>query len=302
MTPEATARKVREAERRRYAGATVQALELLPPATAHADTPVSAALAAARAHGGQCVLVVDDNVPKGYVDMIDLVMEDTQGRSDAPVGGLQRPFAGTREAPATPETFRVLTRESELAELASFLEDYPFAMITDADRTYIESVATSADVDKFMAKTGAPTALDPRATEEARKDRSLADMLRMLDQFSPLVRGAPHADSRRSHRLLPRARRLSERRRAPVRTLAHAANACWPWRPKSLSQTLPPTPSNTRASGRMPAPAARARAKARDVYVLYLTQDRTRTVLTMDDLSAALGEYGIDARRADGFR
>ena len=33
-----------------------------------------------------------------------------------------------------------------------------------------------------------------------------------------------------------------------------------------------------------------------------LTQDRARTVLTMDDLSAALGEYGIDARRAESFR
>ena len=31
-------------------------------------------------------------------------------------------------------------------------------------------------------------------------------------------------------------------------------------------------------------------------------RDRTRTVLTMDDLSAALGEYGIDARRAETFR
>lgn len=31
-------------------------------------------------------------------------------------------------------------------------------------------------------------------------------------------------------------------------------------------------------------------------------QDRTRTVLTMDDLSAALSEYGINARRADFFR
>lgn len=31
-------------------------------------------------------------------------------------------------------------------------------------------------------------------------------------------------------------------------------------------------------------------------------QDRARTVLTMDDLSAALGEYGIDARRAETFR
>lgn len=31
-------------------------------------------------------------------------------------------------------------------------------------------------------------------------------------------------------------------------------------------------------------------------------RDRTRTVLTMDDLGCALGEYGIDARRAESFR
>lgn len=32
------------------------------------------------------------------------------------------------------------------------------------------------------------------------------------------------------------------------------------------------------------------------------SKDRSRTVLTMDDLSAALGEYGINARRADFYR
>ncbi len=31
-------------------------------------------------------------------------------------------------------------------------------------------------------------------------------------------------------------------------------------------------------------------------------RDRSRTVLTMDDLSAALSEYGINARRAEFFR
>lgn len=30
--------------------------------------------------------------------------------------------------------------------------------------------------------------------------------------------------------------------------------------------------------------------------------DRSRTVLTMDDLSAALAEYGINAKRADSYR
>lgn len=31
-------------------------------------------------------------------------------------------------------------------------------------------------------------------------------------------------------------------------------------------------------------------------------KDRSRTVLTMDDLSAALGEYGVQSRRADFYR
>lgn len=81
----------------------------------------------------------------------------------------------------------------------------------------------------------------------------------------------------------------------------HAANVYSRWLRKSLWRTLRRTRSNTRGFGQMPAPAVRDRAL--DGYVdLTDMQDRTRTVLTMDDLSAALGEYGIDARRADGFR
>lgn len=30
--------------------------------------------------------------------------------------------------------------------------------------------------------------------------------------------------------------------------------------------------------------------------------DRSKTVLTMDDLTAALGEYGVNAKRADSYR
>lgn len=53
----------------------------------------------------------------------------------------------------------------------------------------------------------------------------------------------------------------------------------------------------------MRARAARAPGRVPAAYVFYAhLQDRARTVLTMDDLSAALCEYGIDARRADAFR
>jgi transcription initiation factor TFIID subunit 10 len=33
----------------------------------------------------------------------------------------------------------------------------------------------------------------------------------------------------------------------------------------------------------------------------FFTQDKTRTTLTMDDLSAALAEYGINARKAEYY-
>ena len=179
---------VSDAARSRYAGATVRQLNLLPPATAAPDTPASAALPAARAHGGQCVLIVEEGALRGYVDMVDLVIAETEDRLASPLRALQRPFAGTPERPEAPAAFRVLTRDTELAELDAFLETHAFALITDAARTYVESVATSADVQRYVDAAPVASALDPRAAEEARKDRSLADMLHMLDQCSPLVR------------------------------------------------------------------------------------------------------------------
>ena len=48
--------------------------------------------------------------------------------------------------------------------------------------------------------------------------------------------------------------------------------------------------------------AAGVSAGAAGGAVLAGARDRSRTVLTMDDLSAALSEYGINARRAEHFR
>lgn len=190
VSAEKGALRVNEAERKRYGGATVEMLGLLPPATAAPDTTVAEALPIARAHHGQCVLVVKDTRLQGYVDMIDLVTEDTQGHQDTPLGELQRPFEGTREKPGRPAAFRVITPETEVAELLSFLKMHAFALVTDADRTHVLSVATHADVQRYLDKKGSTGPLGTREAEEARKDRSLADTLRMLDNFSPLVRRA----------------------------------------------------------------------------------------------------------------
>ncbi|KAG8758804.1 Transcription initiation factor TFIID subunit 10 [Ceratobasidium sp. 428] len=51
-------------------------------------------------------------------------------------------------------------------------------------------------------------------------------------------------------------------------------------------------------------PAARARtdkAGGTTTAASALARDKTRTVLTMDDLSAALSEYGINARKPDFY-
>lgn len=180
--------EVSDALKRQFHGATVRQLNLLPPATASPDTPVSSALPMARAHGGQCILIVDDQKLRGFVEMVDLVIAETEERLDTPLRELQRPFAGNKEAPTKPETYRVITPETELAELSVFFETHAFALVTDAERTSVESVATPADLARYVEAAPVPSTLDARAAEEARKDRSLADMLRMLEQFSPLVR------------------------------------------------------------------------------------------------------------------
>lgn len=213
--------EVSDVLKQQFHGATVRQLNLLPPATAKSDTPVSTALPMARAHGGQCILVVDEEKLRGFVEMVDLVIAETEERLDVPLGELQRPFAGTKEAPAKPETYRVITPETELAELSVFFETHAFALVTDAERMSVQSVATPADLARYVEAAPVPSSLDARAAEEARKDRSLADMLRMLEQFSPLVRiHEPNVtDPRRGHRLLPRTRRVPEQRCAPVRIL-----------------------------------------------------------------------------------
>lgn len=56
------------------------------------------------------------------------------------------------------------------------------------------------------------------------------------------------------------------------------------------------------AGGSSAATAAAAAAAAAAASSNTGGKDKSRTVLTMDDLSAALGEYGVNARRAEFYR
>lgn len=210
----------------RFRGITVGALQLLPAAHVAPDATCAHALAASRAHHGQPVLVVDGSRATGYLDMVDLVAAEAAGSAETEtVAALRRPFAGTRESPERPTTFYPITSETPLSEASVFLQSAPFALVTDTDATGVQNVLTSDDIAQYADRMGldsAPTRLARRAEDEARKDRSLADFLHMLDDYSPLVRTQRGTtlttDPRRGLGLLPGAVGLPVRRHTTVRS------------------------------------------------------------------------------------
>ncbi|KAF8737779.1 hypothetical protein AX14_012341 [Amanita brunnescens Koide BX004] len=130
--------------------------------------------------------------------------------------------------------------------------------------------------------TQLPQSQSRQAEEEARKDRTLAEFLLMLDDYEPLIpnevtdyflqRVGFECDDARLKRLLSLA--------AQKFVSDIAADAYQHARIR------------TNASG------GRARAP---MAGLGSVKDKTRTTLTMDDLSAALAEYGISARKPEFY-
>ncbi|WFD44302.1 hypothetical protein MPSI1_002969 [Malassezia psittaci] len=277
---EEDALSIPEEVQHRFRGAKVHLLNLLPPATATKEDTVAKALSMARAHGGQCVILEQESKPIGYVDMIDLVVEETEGNTDKNLSELLRPFGGTHEEPKPPTSYRIITPDTELAEAATFLQQHAFAFVTDAERKHILNIVTLADVELYMDNQPRSQALDSRSAEESQRDKSLADLLQKLGEFPPLI------PDEVTDFYLERAGFQSEDVRLK-RLLALATE-------KFVSDIA----SDAFHYARIRTNAGPSRARPGQ----GAGRDRARTVLTMDDLSAALGEYGIDARRADGYR
>lgn len=93
--------------------------------------------------------------------------------------------------------------------MVAFLSKHPFALVTDASRSFVLAVATRDDLHKYAQRRGledagtgskTPTGVDSemlnnpthlplsrREEEEKRKDRTLAEFLQMLDGYRPLI-------------------------------------------------------------------------------------------------------------------
>ncbi|KAF8909422.1 transcription initiation factor IID TAF10 subunit [Gymnopilus junonius] len=123
-----------------------------------------------------------------------------------------------------------------------------------------------------------------QAAEEARKDRTLAEFMLMLDEYEPLI------PNEVTDYYLQRVGFDCQDVRLK-RLLSLAAQ-------KFVSDIAADAYQHARI--RTNATGGRARVN-QPLTGPGSAKDKTRTTLTMDDLSAALGEYGINARKPEYY-
>ncbi|CEH16141.1 transcription initiation factor subunit taf10 [Ceraceosorus bombacis] len=308
----------------RFRGASVEDLQLSPAVCVDLRTPLGSALRIAHDHDYSQLPVMDGRKPKGYLDVKEAVHRTGTGKLSAErnVSEAMTRFRGESAG----GTFTVITPDTGLAELEAFLDSNPFAFVTDVDRQFVIGIATSEDLSRYIARRGltpapsrgagdksnadasmdvdgnqTPTGdqtstregdtvsvkgaqasasqeqpLSRRAEEERRKDRTLGEFLGMLDGYDPLI-----PDEVTEHYLSKVGFECDDQRLKRLLSLAAE---------KFVSDIA--TDAFQYARIRTNAGPGRQRAGASGA------RDRARTVLTMDDLSAALGEYGINAGRS----
>ncbi|PFH46880.1 hypothetical protein AMATHDRAFT_153560 [Amanita thiersii Skay4041] len=122
-----------------------------------------------------------------------------------------------------------------------------------------------------------------QAAEEARKDRTLAEFLLMLDDYEPLI------PNEVTDYFLQRVGFECEDARLK-RLLSLAAQ-------KFVSDIA----ADAYQHARIRTNASGGRTRTQPLGGSSSIKDKTRTTLTMDDLSAALAEYGISARKPEFY-
>ncbi|KAG7444275.1 transcription initiation factor IID, TAF10 subunit [Guyanagaster necrorhizus] len=143
---------------------------------------------------------------------------------------------------------------------------------------------TPQDPSSSSSSTQSAQPQSRQAAEDARKDRTLAEFLLMLDDYEPLI------PNEVTDYYLQRVGFECEDVRLK-RLLSLAAQ-------KFVSDIAADAYQHARI--RTNASGGRARA-SQPLTGPGSVKDRTRTALTMEDLSSALAEYGINSRKPDFY-
>ncbi|SPO23004.1 related to TAF10 - TFIID and SAGA subunit [Ustilago trichophora] len=214
----------------------------------------------------------------------------------------RRGLDGTRSGAATP------TQSTTAPGTASQdNNDEPMPSTSGQTAASSSSAAAAAAAAAESSATPANHTMSRREEEESRKDRTLAEFMQLLDGYTPLIPdqvtdfylekvGFECHDVRLKRLLSLAAEKFVSDIAADAFQYARIRTNAGPGgRPRGQ---VSGAGASTGASAGLSGAAAGGAGGALPAGA----RDRSRTVLTMDDLSAALGEYGINARRAEYFR
>ncbi|KAG1881284.1 transcription initiation factor TFIID 23-30kDa subunit-domain-containing protein [Suillus subluteus] len=158
---------------------------------------------------------------------------------------------------------------------------YPPGTFPDVSQPQSSQTATTTTAGSSSSTAPTSQPQSRQAAEEARKDRTLAEFLVMLDDYEPLI------PNEVTDYYLQRVGFECEDVRLK-RLLSLAAQ-------KFVSDIAADAYQHARI--RTNAVGGRARGPLTGPG----SKDKTRTALTMDDLSAALAEYGINAKKPEFY-
>jgi len=136
----------------RYRGAVVEDLQLPPAFALDRDERISKAIELAYERDFSYFPVLSkERKPLGYVDVAALKAkwESRSAQPDEPILAYTTHFKRNKSHPYT-----VITPETDLAELESFLSHNDFAIITDPGRKFVIGVATPDDLQTFVTRRG----------------------------------------------------------------------------------------------------------------------------------------------------
>ncbi|KAG2129295.1 hypothetical protein BD769DRAFT_1627998 [Suillus cothurnatus] len=142
----------------RYRGAVVEDLQLPPAFCLPSTESVSRAMELAYDRDFSHIPVLNhDRRPLGYVD-VAVLKEKWEAGTASPVCIAIRTTTVskymTKFNRSASQHYTLITPLTPLAELAEFLRDNIFALVTDQGRNFVLAVATSQDLDNFVTRRG----------------------------------------------------------------------------------------------------------------------------------------------------